>query len=87
MGGFVIGLLMAVFVKAKVPALKKFAWEKDDYNEEEDEFLQHFDEDGNFIENKPPVVSPKDESIQITYHYKKESKKRTQSNLVTPFAA
>jgi len=76
LGGFAIGLLMAIFVKAKVPAVKKFAWEKDDYNEEEDEFLQHFDEDGNFIENKPPVVSPKDKSIQITYHYKKESNKK-----------
>jgi membrane associated rhomboid family serine protease len=76
LGGFVVGLLMAVFVKAKVPAVKKFAWEQDDYNEEEDEFLQHFDEDGNFIENKPPVVLPKDQSIQITYHYKKESKKK-----------
>jgi hypothetical protein len=71
LGGFVIGLFMAVFLQAKVPAVPKYAWEKDDYNEEEDEFLQHFDADGNFIER---VASEADEKeIQVKYHYKKDN--------------
>ncbi len=71
LGGFVIGLFMAAFLQAKVPEVPKYAWEKDDYNEEEDEFLQHFDADGNFIER---ATSEADEQeIQVKYHFKKEN--------------
>lgn len=71
LGGFMVGFLMAVFIKAKVPAPLKYAWEKEDYNEEEDEFLKHFDEDGNFIEKLP---DEDEKSIKVTYHYKKGEK-------------
>ncbi len=71
LGGFLIGLLMAVFLRAKLPVIPKYAWEKEDYNEEEDEFLQHFDADGNFIENTVPEVDKS--GIEIKYHYKKEN--------------
>jgi len=67
LGGFVTGLVMAFVIKAPLPILKKYEWEKEDYNEEEDEFLKHFDEHGNFIENK----REESEEIKITYHYKK----------------
>ncbi len=69
LGGFVIGLLMAVFIQAKVPVITKYAWEKEDYNEEEDEFLQHFDEDGNFIERATSEADKME--VQVKYHYKK----------------
>lgn len=72
LGGFVVGLLLAFFVKTKTPSNKKYAWEKEDYNEEEDEFLQHFDEDGNFIEKKPEEIPVTEESIKITYHIKRK---------------
>ncbi len=75
LGGFLTGLVLAIFVKAKTPAPRKFAWEYEDYNEEEDEFLQHFDEEGNFIERKEPEVAPVSEALKITYHYKKDSDK------------
>ena len=71
LGGFVIGLFMSVFLRAKVPAVPKYAWEKDDYNEEEDEFLQHFDADGNFIERAASEAEEKE--IQVKYHYKKDN--------------
>jgi len=73
LAGFVTGLLLAVFVKTKAPPARKYAWEREDYNEEEDEFLQHFGEDGNFIENKEDELRVQDESIKINYHYKKGS--------------
>ena len=74
LAGFLTGLLMAIFVKAKVPSVKKYAWESPDYNEEDDEFLRHFDEDGNFIENRAEQSTNDSNSVRITYHYKKGSK-------------
>ncbi|NNJ87842.1 MAG: rhomboid family intramembrane serine protease [Eudoraea sp.] len=71
LGGFVIGLFMAVFLKAKVPVVPKYAWEKDDYNEEEDEFLQQFDKDGNFIEKT--ALETEVNEIRVKYHFKKEN--------------
>jgi len=59
-----------------VPSAKKFAWEHDDYNEEEDEFLKHFDENGNFIETReePSLEDIEDrDSVKITYRYKENS--------------
>ena len=70
LGGFLAGLLLAFFVKANTPSSKKFDWEHEDYNEEADEFLRHFDEDGNFIERKPEEIHQEDEPVRITYHYK-----------------
>lgn len=72
LAGFLTGLLLATVIKAKIPAAKKYAWEKEGYNEEDDEFLRHFDEDGNFIENKVDESVSEDESIKITYHYKRK---------------
>jgi len=72
LGGFVVGLSFAFLFKTKTPSVKKFAWEKEDYNEEEDEFLQHFDEDGNFIEKAPEEITADRNSIKITYHLKKK---------------
>jgi len=71
LGGFLTGLALAFFVKASIPSPKKFAWEHENYNEEEDEFLKHFDENGNFIEMDIEETS-KEDSIKITYHLKKK---------------
>jgi membrane associated rhomboid family serine protease len=73
LSGFITGLFLALFVKAKIPTTKKYAWELENYNEEEDEFLRHFDEDGNFIENKDEVEKSENPAFKITYHFK-ESK-------------
>jgi len=52
LGGFATGIFLAFTLRSKVPAVKKYAWEAEDYREEEDEFLRHFDEQGNFIESR-----------------------------------
>ncbi|MBS9461729.1 rhomboid family intramembrane serine protease [Flagellimonas sp. 389] len=69
LSGFLTGLLLAIFVKIRIPVEKKFEWEKEGYNEEEDAFLKHFDEDGNFIESD--LDEETSEKIKIKYHYKK----------------
>ncbi|WP_350287154.1 rhomboid family intramembrane serine protease [uncultured Croceitalea sp.] len=66
LSGFITGLLLAKFLKIEVPKPKKYIWEEEGYNEEEDEFLKHFDKDGNFI-SPPPQ---KEEEIKVIYHFK-----------------
>jgi len=73
LGGFLTGLALAILIKAKMPVQKKYVWERPDYNEEEDEFLQHFDEDGNFIEKNQEEI-PQAEGLRITYHITKANK-------------
>ena len=49
LSGFVVGLVFAFFFKEKRNRKEFYPWEKEDYNEEDDPFLKHFDENGNFI--------------------------------------
>ncbi|MCW5516775.1 rhomboid family intramembrane serine protease [Muriicola sp. Z0-33] len=72
LSGFIAGLALAILLKARIPEVRKFDWEKEDYNEEEDEFLQHFDEKGNFIENKQDASENEPPTLNITYHYKEK---------------
>ncbi|SHH05028.1 rhomboid family intramembrane serine protease [Flagellimonas flava] len=72
LSGFITGLFLALITKVKVPEVKKYEWEKEGFNEEEDPFLRHFDEHGNFIESQPEEKTVADDSIKITYHYKKK---------------
>lgn len=77
LGGFLTGLVLAFVVKTEVPSAKKYAWEYENYNDEEDAFLKHFDEDGNFIEQKEEEIPADNESLKVTYVYKKNEDKKT----------
>ena len=69
LSGFLTGLALARIIRLDIPLPKKYEWEKEGYDEGEDEFLKHFDENGNFIE------SPKEEeATKVIYHYKKNDK-------------
>ncbi|MBT8237415.1 MAG: rhomboid family intramembrane serine protease [Croceitalea sp.] len=72
LSGFLTGLLLAKILKAKHPEPTKYAWEREDYNIEDDEFLRHFDENGNFIEN---LDTSSEDEITIVYNIKKNEKK------------
>ncbi|MEN1785267.1 MAG: rhomboid family intramembrane serine protease [Bacteroidota bacterium] len=67
LSGFFAGLVLAKSIKVPLPKVKKYEWQQADFNEAEDEFLKHFDEEGNFIEN-PGNVEESD--VKITYHFK-----------------
>tara|TARA_R110000868_G_scaffold133338_3_gene344916 strand:+ start:993 stop:1727 length:735 start_codon:yes stop_codon:yes gene_type:complete len=71
LSGFLVGLFFAFFLKTPIPVINKYDWEREDYNEEEDEFLQHFDENGNFIEKKPEQEIENLE-FKINYEYKED---------------
>ncbi len=83
LSGLLVGLLFAFIFKKSIAKPKKYDWEHDDYIEDNDPFLKHFDENGNFIETlynheeSEEVVEeklPKRRSIKITYHFKKKKK-------------
>lgn len=73
LSGLIVGLLFALFFRKEIAKPKKYVWERDDYNEENDPFLKHFDENGNFIE----TIETEEEQEQptINYAYKKHSEK------------
>ncbi len=59
LSGLITGLFFALVYRKKIAKPKRYKWQEPDYNEEEDPFMRHFDEDGNFIE-----ILPEDESLE-----------------------
>lgn len=84
LSGFVIGLVLAILLKQQAIQNVKYNWEREDFNPEEDEFLRHFDDDGNFIEKIPEeevdIISKEEEkenpSIIIKYIFKSKPDKK-----------
>ena len=80
LSGLIVGLLFAIFFRKSIAKPKKYEWERDDYNEENDPFLKHFDENGNFIESvefeeEECVIEEKPKTkrvIKVTYHFNKK---------------
>ncbi|MDO5978024.1 rhomboid family intramembrane serine protease [Flavivirga spongiicola] len=70
LSGLVTGLLFALFFRREIAKPKKYVWEQENYNEEDDPFLKHFDEDGNFIEH----IETEEEQTEINYIYKEKPK-------------
>lgn len=71
LAGFITGLLLALAIKIKMPIERKYEWEREDYNEDNDPFLKHFDENGNFIEY--PNGKEDNDTVEIKYHYRKNT--------------
>lgn len=70
LGGFLAGLLLAFLMKTPLLKPMKFEWEKESFNEEEDPFLKHFDEEGNFIEHLPEMETDETKRTVVKYIYK-----------------
>ncbi|WP_452597361.1 rhomboid family intramembrane serine protease [Pontimicrobium sp. MEBiC01747] len=84
-GGLIAGLLFALFFRKEIAKPKKYVWEREDYKEEDDEFLKHFDENGNFIEKLEPDDNELSEnnfensetttsSVKVSYNFKENKK-------------
>lgn len=84
LSGFAIGLVFAFFFKSYPVERKKYEWEKESYNPDDDPFLRQFDEDGNFIELPPKEELKEDlaqdtnkqkpKTLRVVYTFKKKSK-------------
>lgn len=70
LGGLITGLLFAIFFRKQIAKPQKYEWEEDTFNEDDDPFLKHFDEDGNFIEFKEEPME--EEPSEVNYIFKKK---------------
>ncbi len=75
LAGLLTGFVFAV--KFKTPDYVKdiqYPWEKPDFNPEEDPFMKHFDENGNFVNTPEPEELELEETgsppIQYVYVFK-----------------
>lgn len=67
--GLTTGFLFALIFRKAIAKPKKYSWEEPTYNEEDDEFMKHFDENGNFIETiKEDVLT--EEAPEYNYIFK-----------------
>ena len=76
LSGFLVGFGLSIIYKTNTIVKHKYDWEKETYVEENDEFMQLFDEDGTF---NPERINHSDENedfeISVTYHFKENEKK------------
>ena len=72
LSGLIVGVFFALFFRKSIAKPKKYAWEQDDYDEDNDPFLKHFDEDGNFIEHIEPEVEHEKPTVNYTFKENKE---------------
>lgn len=72
LSGLITGLLFALIFKKAIAKPKKYVWEQKDYNEADDPFLKHFDENGNFIEHSDEEVEQEQPTVNYTFKEKKE---------------
>jgi len=57
LGGLLTGLLFALIFRNHIAKPERYVWETETYNEDDDPFMKHFDENGNFIEFEPEIES------------------------------
>ena len=87
LSGFFVGLVFAYFYKSNPIENRKYEWEREDYNPDNDPFLKQFDQEGNFIElpkelpNEPSTENAgvqKPRRIRIIYSFKKNPKNQSE---------
>ena len=74
LSGLITGFVFAVLFKT--PDYKKsiqYDWEKPNFNPEEDMFMKHFDENGNFV-NTPEPEEEEEEHVPVSINYVYEYK-------------
>ncbi|WP_378186771.1 rhomboid family intramembrane serine protease [Aquimarina sp. W85] len=79
LSGLLTGFILALLIKNGIIKQPVYTWEQPDYDPDEDVFMRHFDENGNFIELAKEEVSNEEEKnripdIQIVYEYKEQKK-------------
>jgi membrane associated rhomboid family serine protease len=80
LAGLVSGFVFAAYFKTPdYVKATQYPWEKPDFNPEEDMFMKHFDEDGNFV-NTPEAEESVDEFQPVLINYVYDYKKATDDN-------
>lgn len=68
LSGLITGFLFSIIYKKNIARTPKYEWEKEAYSEDDDPFMRHFDENGNFIEY------PEGDDPEYIYHFKEGNK-------------
>jgi len=80
LSGFIVGLGLALIYKSKIKIKPKYNWERQDYVEDDDEFMKLFDENGNFIPDQDVqndnISTSNHDKTKIIYHYIKQTTKK-----------
>ena len=74
LSGLLSGFGLSLIFRKKIPLPPKYKWEQQDYSQDDDLFMKHFDENGNFIDNLPMVEEEPTEP-EYNYIYKEKPKK------------
>ena len=53
LSGLITGLILAIIFRKNIAKPERYVWEAETYDEADDPFMKHFDEDGNFIDSLP----------------------------------
>lgn len=72
LSGLITGLLFALIFRKAIAKPKKYVWEQIDFNEANDPFLKHFDENGNFIEHSKEEVEQEQPTVNYTFKERKD---------------
>ena len=77
LSGFIVGIIFALIFNKQTLPVKKYVWQNEDYNPDDDPFMKNFDEDGNFIEtvSETEIVESQKEPSSINYIFKKSISK------------
>jgi len=73
LAGLITGFVFAIYFKTPdYVRATQFTWEKPDFNPEEDAFMKHFDENGNFvnIEKEEEILENPSSEIKYVYEFK-----------------
>ncbi len=78
LAGLITGFVFALIFRKAIAKPEKYVWQQPEYNEEDDPFLRHFDENGNFIEHIESEIEPEtnvdseQRSIKVVYDFRKK---------------
>lgn len=82
LAGLITGLVFALVFRKQIAKPERYVWQQPTYNEDDDPFLKHFDENGNFIEHLPTEELDTEEielskaeapKVSFKYIYKKSN--------------
>lgn len=78
LAGLITGFFFAIIFRKSVAKPERYVWQEPDYNEDDDPFLKHFDENGNFIESieddsiEMDTETKPDSQPKVTYYFKRK---------------
>ncbi|MDR5591744.1 rhomboid family intramembrane serine protease [Christiangramia sp. SM2212] len=71
LSGLLSGFGLSLIFRRSIPEPPKYQWERPGYSDENDLFMQHFDENGNFVDNLPIELEEPEEG-DYNYIYKEK---------------